>query len=74
MMFNDKRTFRLIREDLKIMRHPRNTSRYKTKCIIKTAKHPDSVVVWVAFSGNKGKGDVLPKNLTMKANNYVNVL
>lgn len=60
-MFNDKRTFRLIRKDLKIVRHPRNTSRYKTKFIIKTAKHPDSVVVWVASAETRAKEMYFPR-------------
>ena len=41
-----------------------------------TVKHPDSVMVWGAFSGNMGRVGLyfLPKNVTMKSANYIEVL
>lgn len=76
VMFSDESTFRLIRGTSKIVRRPRDASRYDPKYTVKTVKHPDSVMVWGAFSGNKGRGGLffLPKNVTMKSDNYIDVL
>ena len=40
------------------------------------SKHPESVMAWGAFSGNKGRGGLyfLPKNVTMRGDNYLRVL
>ena len=51
-MFSDKSTFTLIRGVPKLIRRPSSTSRYDLKCVVKTTKHPVSVMVWGAFSGN----------------------
>lgn len=60
----------------KTVRPPGSVSRYDPRYTVKTVKHPDSVMVWGAFSGNKGRGGLyfLPKNVTMKATNYITVL
>ena len=76
VMFSDESTFRLIRGTSKLVRRPCDVSRYDPKYTVKTVKHPDSVMVWGAFSGNMGRAGLyfLPKNVTMKSANYMEVL
>lgn len=76
VMFSDESTFRLVRGGSKVIRRPSYVSRYDPRYTVKTVKHPDSVMVWGAFSGNKGRGGLyfLPKNITMKSTNYIEVL
>ena len=79
VMFSDESTFRLVRGGYKLVRRPQGVSRYDSKYTIKTVKHPDSMMVWTvwgALSGNKGRGGLyfLPKNVTMRGNNYLGVL
>ena len=56
--------------------HPKVSLRYDKNFTLKTMRHPTSVMVWGCYSGNMGKGDLnfLPKNVTMRGDNYVNVL
>ena len=51
-------------------------SRFDPRYTAKTVKHPDSVMVWGAFSGNCGRAGLyfLPKNVTMWGSNYIEVL
>ena len=76
VVFSDESTFRLVRGGYKLLRRPQGVSRYASKYTIKTVKHPESVMVWGAFSGNKGRGGLyfLPKNVTMRGDNYLKVL
>lgn len=76
VMFSDESTFRLVRGGSKIVRRPSSVSRYDPHYTVKTVKHPDSVMVWGAFTGHKGSAGLyfLPKNMTMKATNYIQVL
>nr|CAH7716389.1 unnamed protein product [Callosobruchus chinensis] len=76
VMFSDESTFRLFRGGSQMLRRPSNVSRYDPKYTIKTVRHPDSVMVWGAFSGVKGRAGLhfLPKGQTMKASNYIDVL
>ncbi|KAG0725462.1 Transposable element Tcb1 transposase [Chionoecetes opilio] len=76
VMFSDESTFRLVRMASTTVRRPSDVSRYHPKYTVKTVKHPDSVMVWGGFSGNKGRGGLyfLPKNVTMKGANYIEVL
>ena len=55
VMFTDESTFRLVRGGYKLVRRPQGVSRYASKYTIKTVKHPESVMMWGAFSGNKGR-------------------
>ena len=75
-MFSDEGTFRLIRGQSRLVRRPRGVSRYDARFTVKTVKHPDSVMVWGSFSGSRGRGGLyfLPKNVTMKGSNYLEVL
>ena len=56
VMFCDESTYRLVLRGYKLVRRPSGVSRYDSRCIIKTVKHPKSVMVWGAFSGDKGRG------------------
>ena len=76
VMFSVESLFSLVRGVPKMMRPPSTTSRYGPKFTFKAVKHPDGVMVRGAFSGNPGRANLyfLPKNVTMKGSNYVNVL
>ena len=43
---------------------------------MKSVKHPDYIMAWDVFSGAEGAGRLyfLPKNVTMHASNYLEVL
>ena len=66
VMFSDESTFRLVRQDSKVVRRPKGVSLFDPRYTVKTFKQPDSVMVWGAFSGNCGKAGLyfLPKNVT----------
>ena len=72
VMFSDESTSRLVQRGYKLIRRPSGVSRYDSRYIIKTVKHPKSVLLWGAFSGDKGRGGLyfLPKNVTMRGDNY----
>ena len=59
-----------------MVRRSSTASRFDPKFTIKTVKHPVSVMMWGAFSGNMGRAGLyfLPKNMTMKGSNYIYVL
>ena len=67
VMFYDESTSRLVLRGYKLVCRPSGVSRYDSRYIIKTMKHPKSVMVRGAFSGDKGTGGLyfLPKNVTM---------
>lgn len=75
-MFSDESTFMLVRVSSKIVRRLRDVSRFDPRYMVKTMKHPDSVIVRDGFSDNKGRGELyfLPKNLTVKGSNYIDVM
>ena len=75
VMFSDESTFRLVRGCSTVVRRPTSSSRYDSRFTVKTVKHPDSVMVWGAISGSGRAGlYFLPKNVTMKGSNYLEVL
>ena len=55
-MFCDESTFRLVLRGYKMVGRPSGVSRYDSRYIIKTVKHPKIVMVWGDFSGYKGRG------------------
>ena len=75
-MFSDESTFTLVRGVPKMVRRPSSASRHDPKFTVKTMKHPVSVMVWGAFSGNLGRVGLyfLPKNVTIKGSIYINIL
>ena len=56
VMFCNESTSRLVLRGYKLVRRPSRVSRYDYRYIIKTVKHPKSVMVWGDFSGDKGRG------------------
>ena len=54
VMFCDESTSRLVLGGL--VRRPSGVSIYNSRYVIKTVKHPKSVMVWGDFSGDKGRG------------------
>ena len=74
VMCSDESTFCTIRSRSKSIRRPMGSNRYDPKYIVKTVKHPDSVMVWGCFSA-KGPSDLffLPKNLMMNQKVYLGV-
>ena len=72
VMFCDESTSRLVLRGYKMVGRPSGVSRY----IIKTLKHPKSVMVWGDFSGDKGRGGLyfFLKNVTMRGDSYLRVL
>ena len=72
VMFCDESTFRLVLRGYKLVRRPSGVSRYDSRCIIKTVKHPKKG----AFSWDKGRGGLnfLPNNVTMREDSYSSVL
>ena len=56
VMFRNESTYRLVLRGYKLVRRPSGVSRYDSRYIIKTVKHPKSVMVWSDFSGDKDRG------------------
>ena len=56
VMFCDESTSRLVLSGYKLIRRHSGVSRIDSRYIIKTVKHPKSVMVWGAFSGDMGRG------------------
>ncbi|MPC68901.1 hypothetical protein E2C01_063112 [Portunus trituberculatus] len=75
-MFSDESTFWLVMGVSKVMRRPSYVSHYDPHYTVKMVKHPECVMVLGAFTGHKGSVGIyfLPKNMTMKATNYIEVL
>ena len=66
-MFCDESTSRLVLRGYKLVRRPSGVSRYDSRYIIKTVKHPKSVMVWGDFSGDKSRGGLyfLPNGMVI---------
>ena len=71
VMFCDESTSRLALGGYTLVRRPSRVSRYDSRYNNKTVKHPKSVIMWGAFSGGLY---FLPKNVTMRGDNYLRVL
>ena len=56
-----------------MMRRPSSALRYDLKFMVKTTRHPGSVLVWGASSGNLGQAGLyfVPKNVTIKGSIYI---
>ena len=76
VMFCDESPFWVVLRGNKMVGRPSGFSRYDSRYIIKTVKHPKSVMVWGDFSGDKGRGGLyfFPKNVTMRGDSYLRVL
>ena len=75
-MYCDESASRLVLREYKLVRRPSGVSRFDSRYIIKTVKHPKSVMVRGAFSGDKGRGGLyfLLKNVTMRGDRYLRIL
>ena len=71
-MFCNESTSWLVLRGYKLVGRPSGVSRY----IIKTVKHPKSVMVLGDFNGDKGRGGLyfFTKNVTMRGDSYLRVL
>ena len=67
VMFCNESTSRLVLREYKLVCRPSGVSRYDSRYIIKTVKHPKSVMVWGDFSEDKGRGGLY---LIPKKENY----
>ena len=76
VMFCDESTSRLFLRGYKMVGRPSGVSRYDSRYIFKTVKHPKSLMVWGDFSGDKGRGGLyfFSKNVTMRGDSYLRVL
>ena len=55
LIFCNESTSQLILRGYKLVRRTSRVSRYDSRYIIKTVKHPKSVMVWGDFNGDKGR-------------------
>ena len=59
-----------------MVRHSHDSNKFDPRFTVPTVKHPDSIMVWGAFSGEMGRAGLyfLPKNKKMNSDQYVKVL
>ncbi len=76
VMFSDESTFRTMRIVQRLVTRPIGSYRYNSKYMVKTMKHPNSIMVWSCFTGKMGRGGLyfLPKDTTMNGERYINML
>ena len=75
-MFSDESTFQVFKVGSTKVRRPSSSIRYDPRYTVPTVKHPQSVMVWGAFSGDKGTAGLffLSKNVMMNGDSYIKVL
>ena len=75
-MFCDESNFQVFKMGSTTVRRPRSSDRFDHRFTIPIVKHPQSVVVWGCFSGEKGREGLyfLPQNKKMNAELYLQVL
>ena len=76
VMFCNESTSRLVLRGYKLVRRPSGVSRYDSRYIIKTVKHPTSVMMWGDFSGIGVVWGLyfFPKDVTMRGDSNLRVL
>ena len=64
VMFSDESNCQVFRVGSPIVRRPHASNRFDPRFTVPTVKHPDSIMVWGAFSGEVGRAGLyfLPKN------------
>ena len=64
VMFSDEINFQVFRVGSPMVRRPHDSNRFDPRFTVPTIKHPDSIMVWGAFSGEMGRAGLyfLPKN------------
>ena len=75
-MFSDESNFQVFRVGSPMVRRPHDSNRFDPRFTVPTVKHPDSIMVWGAFSGEMGRAGLyfLPKNKKMNSDQHVKVL
>ena len=58
VMSSDESNFQVFRMGSNLVRRPRSSNRYDPIYTRPTVKHPDSVMVWGAYSGENGRADL----------------
>ena len=76
VLFFDESNFQVFKMGSTTVWRPRSSDRFDLRYTIPTVKHPQSVMVWECFSGEKGRGGLhfLPKNKKMNAELHLQVL
>ena len=75
-MFSDESDFQVFKMGSTTVRRPRSLGRFDPRYTVLTVKHPQSVMVWGCFSGEKGRRGLysLLQNKKMNAELYLQVL
>ena len=75
-MFSDESNFQVFKMGYTTARRPRSSDRFDPRYTVPTVKHPQSVMIWGRFFGEKGRGGLyfLPKNKKMNVELYLQVL
>ena len=76
VMWSDESTFRINAQRNGFVRRAGNMDRYSPRYTVKTVKHPESVMIWGAFSGAGGRAGLgfLQKGVTMNSVRYLEIL
>ena len=77
VMFSNESTSRLVLRGYKLVRRPSGVSRYDSRNIIKTVKHPRASWCGVISVEIRVEGVyffIFPKNVTMRGDSYLKVL
>ena len=74
-MFYDESNFQVFKMGSTTVLRPRSSDCFDPRYTVSTVEHPQSVIVWGYFSGEKGRGDLyfLPKTKKMNAELYLQV-
>jgi hypothetical protein len=72
VMYLYKPMLQCIRASRCKVRRPERISQYESKYMVKTGKHPDSVMVWGCFASSVWRDGLyfLPRNTTMNGERY----
>ena len=64
VIFSDESNFQVFQVGSPMVRRPHASNRFDPRFTVPTVKHPDSIMVWGAFSGKMGRAGLyfLPKN------------
>ena len=76
VMFSDESNFQVFRMGSPMVRRSRSFNRFDPRYTVPTVKHPDSVMVWGAFSGEISRAGLyfLPKSKKMNGDAYIKVM
>ena len=75
-MVSDESMFQMFRVGSTKVRRLSSANRYDPRYTVPTVKHLQSVMVWGAFSSNKGRVElfILPKNVMMNGDLYIKII